>query len=79
VFLTEFASLLVCQLLYMFRVVFHPSSGAHNTVSTVSGFNETGTATCHERGLAETVLRLLVLCIDRYWGGHPEHVEQLTG
>ena len=30
----------------MFRVVFHPSSGAHNTVSTVSGINETVTATC---------------------------------
>ena len=32
----------------MFRVVFHPSSGAHNTVSTVSGINETVTATCLE-------------------------------
>jgi len=30
----------------MFRVVFHPSSGAHNTVSTVPGINETCTATC---------------------------------
>ena len=28
----------------------HPSSGAHNTVSTVSGINETVTATCRERG-----------------------------
>ena len=32
----------------MFRVVFHPSSGAHNTVSTVSGINKTFTATCRE-------------------------------
>jgi len=31
----------------MFRLVFHPSSGAHNTVSTVSGINETCTATCY--------------------------------
>ena len=33
----------------MFRAVFHPSSAAHNTVSTVSGINETVTATCRER------------------------------
>jgi len=32
----------------MFQVIFHPSSGAHNTVSTVSGINETCAATCHE-------------------------------
>ena len=61
----------------MFRVLLHPSSRAHNTVSTVSGFNETGTATCHERGWTEAVLDVLVLCIDRYWGGHPKH-DQLT-
>jgi len=34
----------------------HPSSGAHNTVSTVSGINETVTATCRERGWAETTV-----------------------
>jgi len=34
----------------MFRVVFHPSSGAHNTASTVTDINETCTATCRERG-----------------------------
>jgi len=34
----------------IFRVVFYPSSGAHDTVSTVSGTNETCTATCCERG-----------------------------
>jgi len=28
----------------------HPSSGAHNTVSRVSGINGTVTATCRERG-----------------------------
>ena len=27
----------------------HPSSGAHNTVSTISGINEIITATCRER------------------------------
>jgi len=34
----------------MFQVVFHPLSGARNTVSTVSGIIETWTATCRERG-----------------------------
>jgi len=38
----------------MFRAVFHPSSADHNTVSTVSGINETVTATCRERGWAGT-------------------------
>ena len=33
----------------MFRVEFHPSSGAHNTVPIVSGINETCTATCRGR------------------------------
>ena len=32
----------------MFRVLFHPSSGAHNTVSTVSGIIEAVTTTCRE-------------------------------
>jgi len=36
----------------MFRVVFCPSSAVHNTVSTVSGINETVTAKCRERGWA---------------------------
>jgi len=36
----------------MFRVVFHPSSGAHDTVSTVPGINEICTAICLERGWA---------------------------
>ena len=31
----------IWQLLNMFWVVIHPSSGAQNTVSTVSGINET--------------------------------------
>ena len=34
--------------LNMFLVVFHPLSGAHNTVSTVSGI-QNSTATCRER------------------------------
>jgi len=33
----------------MFRVVFHASLAAHNTVSTVSGIIETCAATCRER------------------------------
>jgi len=32
-----------------FGLYFHPSSGTHNTVSAVSGINETVTATCRER------------------------------
>jgi len=55
---TEYG-LFKCQLLYMFRVVFHPSSGARNAVSTVSGINETCTATCRERGWSGTLHILL--------------------
>jgi len=33
----------------------HPSSGAHNTVSTVSGISKTVTATCRERDWAGTL------------------------
>ena len=40
----------------MFRMVFHPSSGSLNTVSTVSGIIETVTATCRESGWIETGL-----------------------
>ena len=39
----------------MFRVVLHPSSGAHNTVSTVSDIDETVTATCREQQVAVQV------------------------
>ena len=42
----------------MFRVVFHPSSGAHITVSTVSGSIETVTATCRERDWMGTAVPL---------------------
>jgi hypothetical protein len=34
----------------MFRVVPHPSSGAHATVSTASGIYQTVTATCRYSG-----------------------------
>ena len=40
----------VSKLLNTFRVVFHPSPGAHDTVSTVSGINRIVTAICSERG-----------------------------
>jgi len=41
----------------MFRVVFNPSSGIHNTVSAVSDIKVTVTATCRERdqNLPDTV------------------------
>jgi len=45
---------------------FHPSSGAHSTVSTVSGINRTVTA--------DRVL----WAPDDGWKYHPKHVEQLT-
>jgi len=78
----------------MFRLVFHPSSGAHNTVSTVSGINETVTATCGERGWtgrpstfttgSSTGLINAKYCrysvMSSWWWVkyHPKHVEQLT-
>ena len=40
---------LICQLLQIFRVVFHQSSGAHSTVSTASGINETCCELCQPR------------------------------
>ena len=51
----------ICQLLNMFRVVFHLSSEAHNTVSTVSGINETCTANCRERGWAGTGVKVSLM------------------
>ena len=53
---TEYTLFQSVKLLNMFRVVFHASS-AHNTVSTVSGINETCTATCRERGWTGTSSR----------------------
>ena len=47
----------------MFRVVFHPSSGAHNAVSTVSGIIETVTATRRERGWIGTGLGV---CLNQF-------------
>jgi len=63
----------------MFRVAFHPSSGAHNTISTVSLINETCTAICRERGWAGTQI-LQIQCYEFLMMGetHPKHVEQLT-
>jgi len=63
----------------------HPSSGAHNTVSTVSGITETFTVTCRERdwmGIpihspSDTVDRV-IWAPDDGWRYHPKHVEQLT-
>ena len=39
----------ICQRSTCFGWYFHPSPGAHNTVPTVFGINETVTATCGER------------------------------
>ena len=43
----------------MFRVVLHPSSGAHTTVSTASGICHTVTATYRNRGRVGTGLSVL--------------------
>ena len=51
---------------------FHPSSGAHVTVSTVSGITETVTTTCRERDWMETAAP------DDGWRYHPKHVEQFA-
>ena len=42
-----------------FRVVFHPSSGAHTTVSTASGICHTVTAICRYRGRVGTGVSVL--------------------
>ena len=66
---------------------FHPSSGAHNTLSTVSGINETITTTCLGRGWMGTTVTVslmpdtvdTVLCApDDGWQYNPKHVEHLT-
>ena len=49
----------IWKLLYMFRVLLHPSSGAHTTVSTASGICHTVTAICRYRGIVGTGLSVL--------------------
>jgi hypothetical protein len=49
----------IWKLLYMFRVIFYPSSGAQTTVSTASGICNTVTAICRYRGKAGTGLSVL--------------------
>jgi hypothetical protein len=65
---------------------FHPSSGAHTTVSTASGVCHTVTAIYRYRGRVGTGLSVLwvayathstVVCApDDGWKYHPKHVEQ---
>jgi hypothetical protein len=67
---------------------FHPSSGAHTTVSTAFGICHTVTAICHYRGKLGTVLNVLwvayathstlkpVPTLDDGWKYHPKHVQQ---
>jgi hypothetical protein len=73
----------------MFRVVSpHPLSGAHVTVSTVSGISKTVTADFSERDWTVTGVRPVVLLPDDVetvtcapddgWRYHPKHVEQFT-
>jgi hypothetical protein len=57
---------------------FHPSSGAHTTVSTASGICHTVTATCRYRGRVGTGLSVLWVACTPYdrWKYHPKHEEQ---
>jgi len=65
---------------------FHPSSGAHNTVFTVSGIIETITATIQSRPRQVTVMvslmpntvNTVLWAPDDGWKYHPKHVERLT-
>jgi hypothetical protein len=49
---------------------FHPSSGAHTTLSTASGICHTGTAICRYRGRVGTGLSVLWVAYgtSTYWG-----------
>jgi hypothetical protein len=49
----------ILKLLYMFQWYFHPSSGAHTTVSTVSCICHTVTAVCRYREKVGTGLSVL--------------------
>jgi len=55
---------------------FHPSSGAHTTVSTASGICHTLTADSSS-GVTNTICCRYSLCApDDGWKYHPKHVEQ---
>jgi hypothetical protein len=54
----------IWKLLYMFRVVHHPSSGAQTTVSTASGICHAVTATCRNPGRVGTGLSVLWVALD---------------
>jgi len=62
----------------MFRVVFHPSSGAHNTVSAVSGINETVTANCHERGWKSRPATFTTVSSNGLINPYPANVENMV-
>ena len=51
---TEYSLLISTNCSTCFGWYLHPSSGAHNPLSTVSGINETCNATCRESGWAGT-------------------------
>jgi hypothetical protein len=51
----------------MFGWYFHPSSGAHTTVSTASGICQTVTAICRYRGRVGTGLSVLWVAFLNYF------------
>jgi len=62
---TEYSLFISVNCSACFGWYFHPPSGAHSTVSTVSGINETVTATRRGRGASTTGSRLVsAVCED---------------
>jgi len=69
----------ICQLLNTFRVVFHPSSGAHNTVSTVSEtFWLRSRQVAVQVPLMPDIVDTVLWAPDWWVKYHLKHVEQLT-
>ena len=55
---------------------FHPSSGAHTTVSTAFGICHTVIAICRYLGGDGTGAHIVVCAPDDGWRSQPKHVEQ---
>jgi len=51
----------IWKLLYVFRLVHHPSSGAQTTVSTASGICHTVTATCRDCSFIIIIIIIIII------------------